>query len=98
MPLLASYKQQPADRVDYDIWFANDPDGAPDWLPVGDFLDSVEVIYPEGITIVHMLFPDRVKLWVTGGTSGTAYKVTVTAHTVDFRSKQVELRFRIKDE
>ena len=98
MALLASYRQQPAERCDYDIWFANDPDGASDWLTSGDYLDSAVVTVPEGLTVEKMVFPDRVKLWVSGGTSGTSYKVTVTAHTVDGRVKQVELRFRIKDE
>ena len=98
MAYLATYKQQPADRLDYDIWFAHDPDGAEDWLVNSDTLASVDMMQPEGLDVIAMHFPDRVKLWVTGGISGTTYKITLTVHTVAERSKQVELRFRIKDE
>jgi hypothetical protein len=38
-----------------------------------------------------------VKLWITGGTSGSTYKVEVTMTTDDGRVKQAELRFRIKE-
>lgn len=98
MAVIATYRQQPVERCDYDIWFANDPEGAPDWLVNGDYLVNAEVTAPDGIDISKLVFPDRVKLWVTGGTSGTIYKVTVTVFTVEDRIKQVELRFRIKDE
>ena len=98
MAYLATYKQQPAERLDYDIWFANDPDGSEDWLVNGDIITGLNTEIPEGLNVVSTFFSDRVKLWVSGGTSGVAYKVTLTVTTLAERTKQVELRFRIKDE
>ena len=98
MARIASYTQQPADRLDYDIWYANDPDGSPDWLVNGDYIESLDVtVAPVGLTVESLYFPDRVKLWVSTGTAGTTYTVSVTIHTVEGRIKQDELRFRIKE-
>ena len=98
MAFLLTRKQQPAERLDYDIWYANDPDGSEDWLINGDTIVSVIVSAPTGLNVEHLFFNDRVKLWVSEGTSGETYKVTVTVTTVEGRIKQSELRFRIKDE
>lgn len=98
MARIASYTQQPSDRLDYDIWYANDPDGSKDWLINGDYIESATVeASPTGLTVEDISFPDRVKLWVSQGTAGTVYKVSVTIHTVEGRIKQDELRFRIKE-
>lgn len=97
MALLKTYKKQPVENLDYDIWYANDPDGAEDWLSSGDILVSVDIDAPEGLTVISLVFPDRVKLWVSAGTTGSTYKVTLTVTTEQGRIKQDELRFRIKD-
>ena len=98
MAYLATKKKQPVENLDYDIWYANDPDGSKDWLINGDYIKLATVeVSPTGLTVEDISFPNRVKLWVSQGTAGTVYKVSVTIHTVEGRIKQDELRFRIKE-
>jgi hypothetical protein len=90
MAVLATYTQQPADRLDYDI---------PCDLVSGDAIQTVTVpsIEPVGLTINSLFTGPTVKLWVEGGTSGTTYKVEVLVETVLGRKKEFELKFKIKD-
>lgn len=90
MAVIASYVQQPADRLDYDT---------PCELVSGDAILSVTVpsIEPVGLTINSLFVGNIVKLWVEGGTSGTTYKVEVLVETVLGRKKEFELKFKIKD-
>lgn len=98
MAIIASFSQQPADKLDYDVWYANSPDGAPDWLNSGDVIESAVVTAaPAGLTVMDLVFGDRVKLWVSEGISGMTYKVTVTVTTTEGRVKQDELKFKIKE-
>lgn len=97
MPILATYEQQPADRLDYDIYFANNPDGSPDWLTTGDSISGVTFDADDGITVTEEHTTSRVKLWVSGGAHGSTYKVEVTITTAGGRIKQVEVRFKIRE-
>ena len=98
MAYLATKKKQPVENLDYDIWYADDPNGAAPWLNDSDQLNSVvvDVSAPE-LKVAHILFANRVKLWVSEGVDGETYKVTVTVTTQAGRVKQDEVRFRIKD-
>ena len=89
MAYLASYTQQPADRLDYDI---------PCDLVDGDSLASATVVVtPAGLTVNHVIVGNNVKLWVEGGTDATTYKTEVTMTTTLGRTKQVEVKVKIKD-
>lgn len=89
MTVIATYTQQPADRLDYDI---------PYELAAGDSLSSVSVsVSPAGLTVTGLIVGSNVKLWVSGGTAGTAYKIEVTASSTLGRTKQVEVKMRIKE-
>lgn len=89
MAYLASYTQQPADRLDYDI---------PCDLAEGDSLASATVsVTPAGLTVNEVIVGSKVKLWVEGGTSGVTYKVEVTITTTLGRTKQVEVKIKVKD-
>jgi len=89
MAVLATYTQQPADRLDYDI---------PCDLATGDSIASVtDTVTPSGLTVTSLNDNPNVKLWVESGTSGVTYKVEVTITTTLGRIKQVELKFKIKD-
>ena len=89
MAYLASYTQQPADRLDYDI---------PCDLASGDSIASVDkTVTPSGLTVTAINDNPNVKVWVEDGTAGTTYKVEITITTTLGRVKQVELRFKIKD-
>ena len=105
MTILATYEQQPAERQDYDIYYRNDPDGRPDYLDDGDDLDdsagmTTVSVFPAGLNVsaITIKASDRVKLWISGGTSGVKYKVTLLVHTALGRIKEVEVFFKIKDE
>ena len=98
MAVLATYTQQPADRLDYDVYYASAPDGTADWLDTGDSIASVtSAVDVVGLTVTHVLTSPRVKLWVSGGVAGVAYKITVTVTTTLGRIKQDEMKIRVKD-
>lgn len=89
MAVIASYTQQPADRLDYDIPYEVSSDDS--------VLSAVVAVSPVGLTVNEVVSGNTVKLWVEGGTTGTTYKVTVTTTTSLGRIKQDELKFKIKD-
>lgn len=89
MAIIATYTQQPADRIDYDI---------PYDLESTDSIASVTAtVSPSGLTVTATNNSPRVKLWVSGGTSGTTYKIEVTVTTTIGRIKQDELKIRCKE-
>ena len=96
--ILATYTKQPAEELDYDV------DCSP-WLPSGDTIDesdppTVTIYPPDELSVLDpMPIEDGkvIKHWVSGGVSGSTYKVEVTFRTNGGRIKQYELRFRVKD-
>lgn len=90
--ILDSFKQQPADVLDYDIDFS-------DFLPTTDSISSATVTATGGaLGLSYAITPKRIKVWCYGGVDGGKYKVTVTANTTEYRTKQVEFRLMVKDE
>lgn len=89
---LGSFKQQPVEKLDYDINYAN-------WLTENDGLDSaiVTVEPADGLDVSPFVSTPRVKVWVAGGVSGVAYKITLTVRTDDGRVKQDEFTVKVKD-
>ena len=89
---LGNFNKQPVEIIDYDIDYS-------EWLTAGDNVQaaSVEVV-PVGLMVESTFInAPRVKIWVSGGTTGTAYKLTVTATTADGRVKQDEFKVKVKD-
>ena len=102
MAILATYEQQPGEKLDYDVYYRNSPDGKDDWLDAGDALNNAKTTVstsPTGLTVTQITLSssDRVKLWVSGGVSGVKYKVTLTVGTLLGRVKQDEVLFKIKE-
>ncbi len=100
---LATFDKQPADTLDYDIDFSA-------ILDDGDTLASTGspaiptplnvVVSPAGLTVAPTFVINNgktIKQWVSGGSSGIRYKITVTATTAAGRVKQVEFIVRVKD-
>ena len=90
---MKTYKKQPADVLDYDTNFA-------DWMPAADSISSKTVTAETGITIVTSSFNVNthvVKVWLSGGTDGTSYKITVRIVTVGGRTKERDFRVRVKE-
>lgn len=91
--ILSTVTQQPAERLDYDIDYAEQ-----DFLTTGETISSATAaVAPVGLSVALINLSTRVKLWIDGGAAGTTYKVTVTVTTSDGRIKQAELKVRIKD-
>ena len=95
MTILAKFEKQPADVQDFDIdfteWLAGMLDTAPG--PGG-----LAVVAGEGITIITTVLSNGVaKVWTSGGTDGTAYKVTATLTTEGGRTKQAEIKVKVKE-
>ena len=89
---LGNFNKQPVEIIDYDIDYS-------EWLTPGDNVQAASVeVAPVGLTVESTFINDpRVKIWVPGGTTGTAYKLTVTATTADGRVKQDEFKVKVKD-
>ena len=96
--ILAKYEKQPAEVKDYDIDYS-------EWLgPVADTVASTTAIVTSVTETVPTLEIDSimetsttVKLWVSGGTGGVSYKVTVQMTTAGGRLDESELVFKVKD-
>ena len=96
--ILAKYEKQPLEVKDYDIDYA-------DWLiPAEDVIDTITTTVTSETQAVPTLEVDYTqqtitlaKLWISGGTVGTQYKVTVFMTSVGGRIDESELIFNIKD-
>lgn len=96
---LAKYIKQPSERKDYDIDYG-------DWLAYsGDTIDQVETsVQCLTNSSDTSLVVDQVqntltvtKLWVSGGTDGARYKITIKLTTTGGRIDESELLFTVKD-
>lgn len=101
--VLGRFYKQPAETLDYDIDFSQ-------FLTDGDTLVSAGdppvpspldvVVAPTGLTLGPTVVIDgtTVKQWVSGGTNGVSYKITLTVTSNVGRVKQVEFVIRVKDQ
>lgn len=97
MAVLEKYTKQPAERLDYDIDFASlflsalgDTAPGPAGLEV--------TCEPVGLTVDDsLLTAGKVKVWLSGGTSGTTYKVTARVTTTAGRVKEAEIAVKVKE-
>lgn len=102
--ILGRFYKQPAETLDYDINFS-------EFLSDGDTILSAGspavpsplnvVVSPSGMTLgpTFVIGGGKViKQWLSGGTNGVKYKVTLTVTSNAGRVKQVEFVVRVKDE
>lgn len=89
---LGTVTQQPSERLSYTIDYS-------EALTDGDNVQSaIATVEPTGLTVDNVsAYDPRVKFWVTGGTSGATYKVTVKTTTADGRLLEDEVTFKIKE-
>lgn len=86
------FSKQPSEDLDYDIYFD-------EWMPAGDHIASVAVTADVGVTTHDTTFDPSahvVKVWVSGGTSGQTYKVTVKVTTASSPARVKEQDFKVK--
>ncbi|OWT55272.1 phage fiber-tail adaptor protein [Candidimonas nitroreducens] len=97
--ILATYIKQPSEIKDYDV------DYSPWLLPMDDTLDDVtaDVVCTTDATDTSLVCSSverttlRCKFWMSGGTNGNKYKLTIQATTVGGRLDESELVFSVKD-
>ena len=90
--ILGSFSKQPVEVLDYDI-------DCSDWIVSDDAVVSATATVDGTGLVINSVFVSspRIKVWLSAGTNGSSYKVTVTITTDDGRIKQVEFRVRVKD-
>ncbi len=92
--ILEKWPKQPDDIEDYDVSFV-------DYLAARSDTGAshtVAISPSGGATILaSTLTAGVVKVWVTGGVSGTEYKITVTLTTTGGRVKQAEVSIKVKE-
>lgn len=96
--ILSQYEKQPAEVKDYDIRYD-------EWLsPPSDTLydatTAVVCLTSDDATLVVDsvdITATVAKLWVSGGTAGERYKLTVRVTTAGGRIDESELVFKVKD-
>ncbi len=92
MPILAVFSKQSHEVQDWDIDFT------PYLTDHGDSPVSYTVVAEPGITIdSHARTGNVVKVWTSGGTDGTTYKITVTMTTTGGRVREGDIKVKIKD-
>jgi len=92
MAYLASFKQDPDAVLDYDIDWGNNDDS---WLAEGDALDEVTVT--SDLTVDASVVAGRyVKLWISGGSEGEDYSVTVHVTTTAGREDDRTILIRVR--
>jgi len=80
---MKTWTKQPRDHLDYDLLLD-------EWMAPDDEVVSVDVQVPDGIELTQTgIEPDRVKLWIKGGTSGQSYKFSALVYTQS-RIKEVD--------
>ena len=102
MAILQTFTKQPADVQDYDIdfreWLAGLSDTAPGPASSTPGANCLAVTADAGITIdFYTLAGGVVKVWLSGGISGTTYKISATLTTTGGRTKQDEIKVKVKE-
>lgn len=83
--------KDPDDTLDYDVYFGR-------VLPDGDTVQTATADADEGITVESVSVSDNVvKVWVSGGESGSSYTVTVNATSAGGRIKDACFTLRVRN-
>ena len=92
MAILEKFSKQPLDVQDYDVSYV-------EWLDsLSDTAVSCAVVVEPGIRLdAFGLFAGAVKVWLSGGTTGSSYKVTTTVTTTGGRVKEAEIVIKVKE-
>ena len=101
--VLGKFIKQPTEVIDYDIDFSQFLTEGDTLVTVGDPPVPIPLdvsVTPAGLVIggTYVRNGTVVKQWLSGGTVGERYKVTLTVTSGGGRVKQVEFIVRVKDE
>lgn len=87
------YNKQPGDNIDIDVDLS-------EWLPSSDTILIAVSVAETGITLGTTSINTATKIakqWVSGGTTGNRYKVTMTITSVEGRIKEVDFYVKVKE-
>lgn len=90
---IAIFHKQPADVVDFDVDFS-------EWMASNDVISMAVSTTDTGLTLgATVINPanSTVKQWVSGGSDGSTYKVSMTITTTGGRTKQAEFKVKVRD-
>ena len=93
MAILGTFTQQPNERLDYDITFD-------EFLAAGDTLVSASTTSDVGITVDLPIIDGTgrvVKQWISGGTTGTTYKIQIRATSSSGVIKEIEFKIKVRE-
>lgn len=101
--ILDRFYKQPAETLDYDIDFSEFLSSSDSIVTTGNppVPSPLNVtVTPAGLTLgpTFVLNGKTVKQWLSGGTDGVRYKITLTVTTNAGIVKQVEFVVRVKDD
>jgi len=92
MSILGKYKKQPSETLDYDVSYASF------FSTRTDDIATVSATAETGLTIGAQARLDKVlKVFISGGTDGASYKVTVVMTTTTGVIKEDEFVITIKE-
>ena len=88
--MLGSVRKRPDDTLDYDVEFER-------WLSDGDTITSAVATSDQASLVVESVavFGTIAKVWLSAGTAGLSYTITVTATTAQGRIKEVTFNVRV---
>lgn len=101
MSILKKFSKQPSEVQDYDIDFSPWLTGLSD--TISSFVATSEPVTAEGESGIPPAIDtsaqagSRIKVWMSGGTDGSASKVTVRVTTAGGRVKEDEIIVRVKE-
>lgn len=92
MSILAKFTKQPVEVQDYDIDFTEYLES------LNDIAQSHVAVAESGISIMSSALSDGVvKVFLSGGTDGSSYKVSATITTQGGRVKQGDILVKVKE-
>jgi hypothetical protein len=90
------FQKQPADQLDYDLDFSEwltGSDTITGAVAVSDAPDEDDELVVESVSITDQ----QVKVWLSGGITGSTYKVTATITTSEGRVKELDFKIRVRN-
>lgn len=90
--MIGTVRKRPSDQLDYDIDFGR-------WLSEGDAIQGASAsVEPIGVSVDSVqAFGVIVKVWLSGGVSGSSQRVSVMVTTAQGRTKEVSFNLRVAE-
>lgn len=97
---LPIYVKQSADKIDVDIDFTQFFSGTTDTIASATSFAAVGDVTGDAVTLTAPVIntaQTMLKQWVSGGTTGNKYKITVQMTSAEGRIHEVDFNVKVKD-